>query len=270
MNRTAAFLAGMAGLLLFVSSGASQDDAKKAAVAQEQKQEPEKKEDFFGFFTKSNTAIQNIPFEDLLFRLGFAFALGCVIAGIYRLTQRPDSVSSTGFVSTIVLLCILIAIVTQVVGDSGARAFSLVGILSIVRFRTVVEDTRDTAFVIFAVMIGMAAGIDNRQVAVVGLLVTGAAAVMLRYMPGISNRSEANWVLQLRVGTTAGGATPWDAVLSKNCVATQLQTTATARQGASLDLTYKIKLKKEITPVQLLNEINRIEGIQNLELKRET
>ena len=56
------------------------------------------------------------------------------------------------------LLSILIAMVTQVIGDNVARAFSLVGALSIVRFRTVVRDTVDTAFVIFAVAVGMAVG----------------------------------------------------------------------------------------------------------------
>ena len=50
------------------------------------------------------------------------------------------------------LLSILIAMVTQVIGDNIARAFSLVGALSIVRFRTVVRDTQDTAYVIFAVV----------------------------------------------------------------------------------------------------------------------
>ena len=64
------------------------------------------------------------------------------------------------FVVTLVLLTILIAMVTQVIGDNVARAFSLVGALSIVRFRTVVRDTQDTAYVIFAVAVGMAVGAE--------------------------------------------------------------------------------------------------------------
>jgi len=228
--------------------------------------------DFFDGLLKVNPdvpEITNIPFDILLFRLVLAFVLGCVIAAIYRLTQRPDTAASTGFVSTLVLLCILIAIVTQVVGDSPARAFSLVGILSIVRFRTVVEDTRDTAFVIFAVMIGMGTGIGNHSVAIIGLVIVGSAAVILRFVPTFVAKSDAHWVLHLRVGTSVGGATPWEGVLAKNCATNKLQSTATARQGASLDLSYKVQLKKDVTPMQLLNEINRIEGIQSLEMKRD-
>ena len=66
------------------------------------------------------------------------------------------------------LLSALIAMVAQVVGNNAALAFSLVGALSIVRFRTVVRDTEDTAFVIFAVVVGMSVGVHNLMVASIG------------------------------------------------------------------------------------------------------
>jgi hypothetical protein len=63
------------------------------------------------------------------------------LALIYRLTASESEVAPS-FTATLVLLSILIAMVTQVIGDNVARAFSLVGALSIVRFRTVVRDTQ--------------------------------------------------------------------------------------------------------------------------------
>ena len=92
----------------------------------------------------------------VLGRLVTAALLGGVVALIYTRTRPVREESS--FTVTLVLLSILIAMVTQVIGDNVARAFSLVGALSIVRFRTVVRDTQDTAFVIFAVGVGMAVG----------------------------------------------------------------------------------------------------------------
>src|SRR6187399_2954985 len=88
----------------------------------------------------------------LSWRLVLAFLLGCVVAGIYRSTHRDEPITPS-FPRTLVLLSILIAMVTQVIGDSIARAFSLAGALSVVRFRTVVRDTKDTAFVIAAVAV---------------------------------------------------------------------------------------------------------------------
>src|SRR4029077_20353177 len=75
---------------------------------------------------------------ELTSRLTVAFALGCVVAGVYHLTQKRRD-RATNLLPTLVLLTVLIAMVTLVIGNSVARAFSLVGALAIVRFRTVVE-----------------------------------------------------------------------------------------------------------------------------------
>ena len=80
------------------------------------------------------------------------------MAAIYFLTQRRGRAETASLVSTLVLITVLLAMVSIVIGNNTARAFGLAGVLSIIRFRTVVEDTRDTAFVIFAVITGMAVG----------------------------------------------------------------------------------------------------------------
>src|SRR3954471_2800880 len=115
----------------------------------------------------------------ILVRLALAWILGLAIAAIYR-RARPMNDEAESFGVTLVLLKILIAMVTQVIGDNVARAFSLVGALSIVRFRTGVRDTQDTAYVIFAVAIGMAMGANHPAVALCGLTVVGAAAWLLK------------------------------------------------------------------------------------------
>jgi hypothetical protein len=203
---------------------------------------------------------------DLVIRLTAALALGGAVAATYRLTQHRDAPPAPSFTATLVLLCVLLAMVTQVIGNSAARAFSLVGILSIVRFRTTVEDTRDTAFVIFVVILGMAAGVGNWLVASIGLLVVAGAAILLRFVPAALFTAPVEWTLQIRVGT--GTNVDCNVVLTKYCDLVQIIGTSTARQGAAVDLTYKLRLKADASPMQMLNEINRIEGIQNVEMKR--
>ena len=48
---------------------------------------------------------------------------------------------------TTVFVTVIVAMVIMVIGNNLARAFALVGALSIIRFRTVVKDTKDTAYV---------------------------------------------------------------------------------------------------------------------------
>src|SRR6187551_2704574 len=113
----------------------------------------------------------------ILGRLVAAMVLGGIVAQVYR-RSRAEPASS--FTVTLVLLAILIAMVTQVIGDNVARAFSLVGALSIVRFRTVVRDTQDTAYVIFAVAVGMSAGAGQPVLAISGIGVVAIAALAMR------------------------------------------------------------------------------------------
>src|SRR6185503_4501947 len=74
---------------------------------------------------------------DLFARLLLAALLGFAVAWIYRRNRKTTDIIAS-FPTTLILLSILIAMVTQVIGNNVARAFSLVGALSIVRFRTVV------------------------------------------------------------------------------------------------------------------------------------
>src|SRR5258706_5013378 len=100
----------------------------------------------------------SLEMRDLIERLFVAFLFGCIAAAVHYFTAPRSRGADRSFLSTLVLLAVLIAVVTIVIGDNLARAFSLAGVLAIVRFRTVVDDTRDIAFVIFSVVAGMAAG----------------------------------------------------------------------------------------------------------------
>src|SRR5439155_25798303 len=112
---------------------------------------------------------------------------------------------SANLLPTLVLLTVLISLVTVVIGGSVARAFGLVGALSIVRFRTVVEDTRDTAFVIFAVAVGMGVGAGFLVEMLVALPVRAGAALAFRTRNPLPSADEGARLLTIRVG---GGHDP--------------------------------------------------------------
>jgi hypothetical protein len=202
-------------------------------------------------------------------RLLAAGALGGAVALVYRATRRPADTTAS-FTITLVLLAILIAMVTQVVGDNVARAFSLVGALSIVRFRTVVRDTQDTAYVIFAVVIGMAMGAGNLFVGAIGFGITALAAFVM------SSRAEApppvpeDLPFELTVRLTLGGDP--EAVLGPTLdrlqVSRQLTMVSTARQGLAMDVAYRAGFANEQVASGLVQALNRVEGVQAVTLQR--
>jgi hypothetical protein len=199
-------------------------------------------------------------------RLLLALLLGLVVASVYRLTNAGNVVPS--FRATLVLLTILIAAVTQVIGDNVARAFSLVGALSIVRFRTVVQDTRDTAFVIFAVTVGMAVGADNLWVAGLSLLIVGGAAAIVA--PRLKRIGEKPVPYQLAI-TVAIGYRADDvaaAVFQQYAAKLSVMEVTTASRGSALETKYELWLNPDADPSKVAEALNDLEGVQNVQLRR--
>lgn len=198
-----------------------------------------------------------------------AACFGVVVAVIYQLTQRRARTETGSLVATLVLLTILLAMVTLVIGHNLARAFGLVGVLSIVRFRTVVSDTRDTAFVIFAVVVGMAVGSGFITLAWVSLPIIGGTAWALSFWSRESGRgTTANLVIR-----TAAGLDPEALVkstLAKHIALSRITTVGTAKQGAAIELTYAARLRPESSVVALILDLQRVEGVQGVEWKEQS
>jgi hypothetical protein len=94
---------------------------------------------------------------DLFLAMGVSTLLCLVLANVYRYTHRGTSYSQS-FIVTMFAMAICTAVVMMIIGSNIARAFSLVGALSIIRFRTAVKDPRDTGFLFLAMVAGMGCG----------------------------------------------------------------------------------------------------------------
>ncbi len=243
---------------------------------------------------------------ELTVRLVAALLMGLAVAVIYRLSHGRRKEDSRVLFATLVLLSLLIAMVALVIGNSVARAFSLVGALSIVRFRTVVDDTRDTAFVIFSVVVGMAAGAGLLFVPLLGMPLVALTAIALdrwkldRWQldrwkldrrqarrvsgdvgggaaagTGHESRAETaeaveRFVVQARIGVGHDPHALLEPVFDRRGAAWRLRSLATARQGTVLDCVYAVRLGEGNRLAGLLAELNRVEGVQSLEAVSES
>lgn len=206
------------------------------------------------------------PTVELAAKIGRAAVLGVVVALVHFLTQRRGRAETAPFVATLVLLTALIAMVTVVIGESVARAFGLAGALSIIRFRTVVDDTRDTAFVIFAVVVGMAVGSGFLAVAMTGVPIVAGLALLLSLWgrwPGGSRA--ATLVVRLAAGSDPDAVVA--GVVQKHTRESRLVAVSMAKQGAAMDVTYSVRLRDPRGTLALLGELQRLEGVLGVEWK---
>ena len=201
-------------------------------------------------------------------RLLLAWLCGWLVAVLAR--RKKPAGSHDTLTLTLVLMSILIAMATQIIGDNIARAFSLVGALSIVRFRTAVPATRDVAFVLAAVVVGMAIGAGQYWVAGLGLVVVGLATQF--NSPQLSEMElkaivdpELNWRLTMQVGLSADAG--WEAELQRLAERYELLSAETIRRGGAMELAFRLRPKPDTDAVSLLSALNATPNVESVTLK---
>jgi hypothetical protein len=123
-----------------------------------------------------------VPFSiwDISLVLALSFGLALIIGKTYQMTHKGISYSQ-GNVQTYVLMAVIISLIMLIIGSNIARAFSLVGALSIVRFRNAVKESRDVGFVFWAMAIGMACGTRFYAQAVLATVIIAVFVFIMHY-----------------------------------------------------------------------------------------
>lgn len=109
----------------------------------------------------------SLSLEVILMSFIVATALAGLVYLAYRITHS-GAVYSARFNVTLVMLTIITTLIMSVIGNNVALSLGMVGALSIIRFRTAVKDPRDTAFIFWAIAIGICCGVSQYVVAMVG------------------------------------------------------------------------------------------------------
>ena len=115
-----------------------------------------------------------------LLGLLLAFAGGQVIAWVYMLTHSGLSYSRS-FVNALIVMPVIVALVMMVLQNSLVTAFGMMAVFAIVRFRNILRDTLDTAYVLIVIVLGMAAGTQKFGSAVLGTAIVVVAMLYLWY-----------------------------------------------------------------------------------------
>jgi uncharacterized membrane protein YhiD involved in acid resistance len=195
---------------------------------------------------------------DMVLVMVLGFALSAAIGWIYQITHRGTSYSQS-FVFTLVLNGMVVSLVMLVIGSDIARAFSLVGALSIIRFRNAVKETRDVGFIFFTMAIGMAVGTQFYLLAVAGTIVISAVIVLMTRYNWYA-REMSSHILHIQVPSGKSFETLFDKVLAKYTSSSELISADSVQYGMLNELTYSVGLKRNRQVQEFLAEIGELNG----------
>lgn len=192
---------------------------------------------------------------------------GRCIAIIASIKSDPNADKTIS--TTFVLMCVLIAMATQIIGSNVARAFSLVGALSIVRFRTAITSSQDVAFVLAAVVLGMAIGAGQYIIALLGLITLACVMWYMRYdQPPSDVKPGTTWRIQIRA--TLGGDVACVSTLENLFGTIELMSAQTARKGSAVEYEYRVSPHQEKNAAEVLALLGEIPQIESVSIKCDT
>ncbi len=203
--------------------------------------------------------------EAVLLSLLLAFVLGQALAWVYYFTHSGMSYSKS-FVQSLVLITVVVAMVMAVIGTSIITAVGLMGALAIIRFRNIVKDTRDIAFIFCSLVVGMASGSQRYAVAIVGTVILSLIAIYL-YLTSFGTHQPHNGFLRFSFRGHIGPDSPIPAILRRFCGSFTLISAQTSGFGtAEVEYAYQLMIRNAEKNQQMLNELQKVEGLENISL----
>jgi hypothetical protein len=195
---------------------------------------------------------------DVVLALVLGFLLSAFIGWIYKRTHRGTSYTQS-FVFTLVLNGMVVAVIMLIVGSNIARAFSLVGALSIIRFRNAVKESRDVGFIFFTMAIGMAVGTKFYLLAIVATVVISLIILLMTRFNWFA-RQIASQILRVQVPNGTPFDHLFDAAFLKYTSSSELISVDSVHSGMLTELTYSIGLKKASLVQEFLTDVKNLNG----------
>ena len=175
----------------------------------------------------------------------------------YRYTHKSTSYSQ-GYVHSLALLGLITTLIMVVIGSNIARAFSLVGALSIIRFRNAIKDTRDVAYIFFVMAVAMACGTRFYTMAIIatGINCTVMLALFISNFGSARDRAERLLTVQLSPGIDPEVAL--STTLQQLFESHSIISIENVRQGLVIQAVLSVVPKPDITGAQIIDAISSV------------
>ena len=187
---------------------------------------------------------------DLFIALGLGFVVGAIIAIVYKKTYR-GVLYSPSFAITLIMLTLITTPVVMCIKSDIALSMGMVGALSIVRFRTAVKDPMDTAYMFWALTMGILLGAGLHLVALIVVLTIGVLMFVLTFVH-FSNPN--SYLLVVHYDEYSEQAI--NAELRRSVKFYKLRSKSLTRAGA--EMTYEVRLSERH---EVVTRMLDIEGV---------
>jgi hypothetical protein len=195
----------------------------------------------------------------LLLALLLAFVCGHAIAFTYIFTHTGLSYSRS-YVNTLILMPVIVALVMMILANNLVLAFGLMAIFAMVRFRSILRDTLDTAYVLAVIVIGLGCGTMKFTSAAIGCAIT-CAIMFYFWATALGTRHRYNFILNLQWVRPVGELADVRLLLRRHSRKIQVASQRSNEGYPGIDLSYRLLLRDPDRGHELLDELRSLNGV---------
>lgn len=190
--------------------------------------------------------------------LGTALALGLAVSLVYMFIRRADGFSR-GFSMTLIMMPAIIAAIVFLIGNNVARAFSLAGAFSLIRFRSAAGEPRDIAFVLFSLGVGLACGIGYLGYAALFAAIMCAAMILMHFAGMVGPKSS---IMQLKIAVpeNINYQGLFDDILKRYARSWRLRKIKSTDFGTLFELAFTVNLRADADSKRMIDELRARNG----------
>ena len=198
---------------------------------------------------------QNLTPWKIAIGLGMGLLVGLIIAFVYKRCYRGVLYSPT-FAMTLMMLTLITTPVVMCIKSDIALSMGMVGALSIVRFRTAVKDPMDTAYMFWALTMGILLGAELYVHALAVVLCIG---LILMLMTFVRFRNPNSYLLVVHYDDYAEQEITQ--LLRRTVRQRKLRSKTVTRSGAEMTVEVRLDSKQD-----LVSAVLNIEGVHDATL----
>ena len=197
-----------------------------------------------------------MPRQTVLLVLLIAFLVSLIIYYTYKNTYT-GVMYNPRFNVSLIMITMITTIVMVVIGSNISVSLGMVGALSIIRFRTAVKDPRDTAFIFWCVVSGLACGTQNYNIVLAGSM---AVCLILFVFKKIAAHDE-KYILVVKGNDF--DISEVNQKITKTIPLNKCRGKYVSKNG--IELVYDIRFKKKVND-SIINDLAKVSGVDTINI----
>jgi hypothetical protein len=212
----------------------------------------------------TSTVGTTISLASSILTMVVSFVLGGLISFTYMKTSNKSGYSQN-FTLTLIIVPIVIAIIILLIGSNVARAFSLAGAFSIIRFRSAPGDPKDIAYVLFAMAAGLSCGVGFYGYAILFTIFLCLLMFTLNLF-NFGAKKSSQKLLKITIPEDLDYEGAFDDVFAQFTVGHELRKVKTTDLGSLYELVYTVTINNEVKQKEFIDALRCRNGNLNITL----